>query len=156
MAAFTILMLTKLKHASILIYVNSPGCLRKCVCACVRVVSHSSIYDPGALSSSCSYFQQDNVPYHKTQIISSCSLLHTTTSSLNSFAPTVTATQCAGDWHYGCAVDKCHHASMDQNNTCVIYAKEDNSEGETGCRALLVMCTWWNGLWVNIEEASGF
>ncbi len=76
------------------------------------------------------YFQQDNAPCHKAQIISDWFLGTWQFVHFIQLAPTVTRSQSnrallgcggTGDSHHGCAADKsaatawCYHVNMDQN-----------------------------------------
>ncbi len=95
--------------------------------------------------SSDGYFQQDNAPCHKAQIISDWFLEHDN-EFFTQMASTVTRSQSnraalgcggTGDSHHGCAADKsaatvwCYHVNMDQNiwamfpKPCWIYAMKD-------------------------------
>ncbi len=95
--------------------------------------------------SSKGYFQQDNAPCHKAQIISDWFLEHDN-EFFTQMASTVTRSKSnraplgcggTGDSHHGCAADKsaatawCYHVNMDQNiwamfpTPCWIYATKD-------------------------------
>ncbi len=93
-----------------------------CCCSC------PSLYDYSVPIFWC-YFQQDNAPCHKDQIISDWFVEHDNEFTLLKWPP-VTRSQSnraalgcggTGDSHHGCAADKsataawCYHVNMDQN-----------------------------------------
>ncbi len=104
----------------------------------------SSLYDY-SVPSSDEYFQQDNAPCHKAQIIRLVSWTQQWVH-FTQMASTVTRSQSnraplgcggTGDLHHGCAADKsaatvwCYHVNMDQNlwgmfpTPCWIYATKN-------------------------------
>ncbi len=106
------------------------------------VADHVHPFMTTVYPSSDGYFQQDNAPRHKAQIISDWFLEHdneftllTVTRSQSNRAPLGCGG--TGDSHHGCAADKsaatawCYHVNMDQNlwgmfpTPCWIYAMKN-------------------------------
>ncbi len=96
---------------------------------CLNATSYLSIVADHVLPfmttvypSSDGYFQQDNAPCHKAQIISDWFLEHDNEFTLLKWPPQSTLGCCGtGDSHHGCAADKsaatawCYHVNMDKN-----------------------------------------
>ncbi len=126
------------------------------------VADHVHPFMTTVYQSSDVYFQQDNAPCHKAQIISDWFLEHD--NEFTQMASTVTRSQSnraplgcggTGDWHHGCAADKsaatawCYHVNTDKNlwgmfpTPCWIYTtnNQSSSEGKRGSNPVLARCT---------------
>ncbi len=91
------------------------------------IADHVHSFMTTVYPSSDGYFQQDNAPCHKAQIISDWFLEHDNEFTLLKWPPQSSQSNRAplgcggtGDSHHGCAADKsaetasCYHVNMDQ------------------------------------------
>ncbi len=120
--------------------IQMVGSILPCLNDCLNATAYLSIvadhvhpFMTTVYPFSDGYFQQDNTPYHKAQIISDWFLEHDNEFTFTQMASTVTRSQSnraplgcggTGDSHHGCAADKsaetvmlsCQYGPISQRN----------------------------------------